>query len=1082
MTPERYEQVAGIFHRAAELSGESRREFLESACAGDPSLLREVESLLCAGEQAGTFLASTSDEGPALECRIPPGRRIGHYVIDSFLGAGGMGQVYLATDSRLGRKVAIKLLPAAGAHARRAARFEAEARAASALNHPNIVTVYDVGVADEGRFIVMEHIAGRTLRDLLAGGPVIEAIPKLGPQMARALLTAHAGGITHRDIKPENIMVRHDGFVKVLDFGLARLVYADSQSSRGTESATGARIMGTVRYMSPEQARGGNAESPSDIFSLGIVFYEMATGQHPFPADSPLGTLHAILTAAPAHPSVANPFVRPGLEGLILAMLDKDPAKRPTGAEIEVLLESQAGSVSGAPVVRHNLPPQPTQFIGRSGELALIEPLLRDHGRRLMTLTGPGGTGKTRLALRAAESALPAFPGGVYFADLTALTEPHLVVPAIAKALGVRETADQDLAAAIAHRLDSARSALLVLDNFEQILDAVPRIADLLQRCPSLKILATSRVALRLYGEQEFPVPPLPLPEESAPADPASLEECASIALFVQRASSIRPGFRLTPENAAAVAQICRRLDGLPLAIELAASRIKVLPPASLLARLENSLEILTGGGRDLPERHQTIRRTIDWSYELLTPPERKLFARLSVFVGGCTLEAAEAVCNTREDLQCDVMEGISSLIDKNLLMQTSGDASEPRFTILETIREYARERLEAGGESSETGRAHAAFFLVLSEDTGALEPAAQQACLAEYEREYPNIRAAARYLIAADNAEWALRLAGAQLWFWEQLERFAEGREMLEQVLRMPRAQAPTASRAHVAYAAGTLCYRLGDFASARRLHEDEALPVFRGLGDRKGTASLLNGLAIVKHQMQRADEAKVHLEEAVAIWRELGDDAAADYSLNNLARIAASQKDYSTARAILKTLVANFRARGDLRGAASALSSLGDIAASQGNLSRSKKYQEGSLQLFAEIGDAAGMAHALADLGKLSYGAGSYEEAGRYYRDSLRKAAQLSRRTPAARALVELARCEIRQSKRERALILAGSALGVLRTVAASSGNEYRRTVQEIVEESRRKMAPAAHALILSRSRSMSPEEAIRYALECD
>ncbi|MEX2263949.1 MAG: protein kinase [Bryobacteraceae bacterium] len=1078
MTPERYQQIAGIFHRAAELSDARRTEFLTAACDGDSGLLREVESLLRAGEQAGTFLATATGGTLAPAPRIPSGRRIGHYVVDSFLGAGGMGQVYLATDFRLGRKVALKLLPqGAGKNAGRAARFEAEARAASALNHPNIVTVYDVGVAEEGRFIVMEYVAGRTLRDLLAAGPILDAFPKLGFQMARALRTAHAGGITHRDIKPENIMVRHDGFVKVLDFGLARLVYS---SQPGTESAPGVRHLGTVRYMSPEQACGGKAESPSDVFSLGIVFYEMATGQHPFPADSTLGTLHAIITSAPVGPLVANPSVRPSLERLILAMLDKDPAKRPTGAELEAALESQTGFASVASGGRHNLPVQRTPFIGRESELAAIEPLLRDHSLRLLTLTGPGGTGKTRLALRAAENSLPAFPGGVYFADLTALTEPHLVVPTIAKALGVRETTDEDLVAAITHHLDSPEPGLLMLDNFEHLLNAGPRIGDLLQRCPTLKVLVTSRLALRLYGEQEFPVPPLPLPEECACPDAGSLAECASIALFVQRASSIRPGFHLTSENAAAVAQICRRLDGLPLAIELAASRVKVLPPGSLLSRLENSLEILTGGGRDLPERHQTIRRTIDWSYELLTPAERRLFARLSVFVGGCTLEAAEAVCNTREDLGLDVTEGISSLVDKSLLRQIAAEAEDPRFSMLETIREYARERLEASGELPETRRAHAAFFLVFSEDAGARDPAGQQASISEYERDYGNIRAAARYLVATDNAEWALRLAGAQVWFWEQLEHFAEGREMLESALRMPTAQAPTSLRARVAYAAGTLCYRLGDSASARRLHEDEALPIFRRLGERKGTASLMNGLAIIKHHLQRSDEAKAHLEEAVEIWREMGDDASADYSLNNLARIAASQRDYATARAILEPLAANFRDRGDLRGAASALSSLGDIAASQGDLSRSKEHQQDSLRLFAEIGDTAGMARVLVDLGNLARESESYEEASEYYKDSLRKTAQRGRRTHLSRALVELAKCALRQSQPERALMLAGSVLGVLQTVAASAGNEYRKAVQEIIEQSRREMDPAAHAQVWAKSRCLTLDETLRYALE--
>jgi len=1085
VTPERFERVIEIYHGAAELNVASRADFLTKACGEDISLLEEVESLLSADASAKGFLrtspTSLSHTEPesrtSVEVRIPAGRRIGCYHVDTFLGAGGMGQVYLATDSRLGRKVAIKLLPpgrAKDADAR-LQRFEAEAKAASALNHPNIVTVYDIGVADEGRFIVMEHVAGRTLREMLNGGPLLDMLPLLGNQMARALAAAHEGGIAHQDIKPENIMVRPDGLVKILDFGLARLTL----SGDGIEA--GGRFAGTVRYMSPEQVQGSSISLHSDVFSLGIVFYEMATGSHPFPADSILGSLHAIILGKPPGPRTLNASIGASLEQLIFSMLDKDPGKRPTATEISAALEVQPNASLLAGAV-HNFPAERTRFIGREAELAALEPLLRDRSLRIVTLTGPGGTGKTRLAIRAAEMVRASYPGGVYFTDLSALSEANQLLPAIAKPLGVREAPGHDLSAALCSHLSSPNATLIVLDNFEHILDSWPRVGLLLERCNSLKVLVTSRLALRLYGEQEFPVAPLPLPDEGLEQEPERLGRFASIALFVQRAAAVRPGFELTLANAGDVAQVCRRLDGLPLAIELAASLVKVLPPASLLARMENRLNLLVGGGRDRPERQQTLRGTIDWSYELLLPSERTLFARLSVFFGGCTLEAAEAVCNTREDLGIDVIEGIASLVDKSLLVQSTVEGEEPRFFLLETIREYAREKLESTGESPSTGRAHAAYFLVYAEDIGAMEPDCKQRLAPTYEREYANIMAAIRFMIGAGEAEWALRLAGTQLWFWEYLEQYSEGREVMESVLRMPGAGAPTLMRARLAYSASSLCTRLGDWASALRLQEGEAMSIYRHFGDRQGIATVHNGLGYIKRMLGQSTESRAHFEEAVQIWRSLGNDEAADYTLNNIARLAEKQLDHATAEAILEPLVDRFRARGNLRDAASALGSLGDCAAAQGQFARARDYYEQSLHSFTVLDDATGCARVLTDLGNLARETGHFDEAGKHYRESLRKASVGGRRTHIVRALAEMAVCALRQSATPRALTLAASASTILQMISSDVANEHRKMIQEVFDGCRAALFPAVYADLLARSRRMTVQQSIEYALKAD
>ncbi len=355
MTPERHRQIGELYHAALAVAVEERPAFLEAACRGDPDLRREVESLLVAHANARSFIAAPALDtaGPSLTQtadadQVSVGHRITHYEIVERLGAGGMGVVYLVEDTRLGRRAALKLL-AREHDQEQVRRFEQEARAASALNHPNIVTVYDVGVADEGHFIVLEFVAGRTLREMLGDGPLLASLPHTGGQIARALSVAHAAGIVHRDVKPENVMVREDGYVKVLDFGLARLlpqgVSADSLSTH-----TG-RLMGTARYMSPEQARGERVGPPSDVFSLGIILYQMATGLHPFAADSFLGTLHAIIAETPAPPSQSNPEIATSLDSLILAMLDKDAARRPTATDVEAALTGVSMPAAKPPLI-----------------------------------------------------------------------------------------------------------------------------------------------------------------------------------------------------------------------------------------------------------------------------------------------------------------------------------------------------------------------------------------------------------------------------------------------------------------------------------------------------------------------------------------------------------------------------------------------------------------------------------------------------------------------------------------------------------------------------------------------------------
>jgi len=387
----------------------------------------------------------------------------------------------------------------------------------------------------------------------------------------------------------------------------------------------------------------------------------------------------------------------------------------------------------------NNLPMQPTLLVGREREVEDVRGRLLAPEVRLLTLTGPGGTGKSRLALQSAADLIEEFEDGVFFVALATLTDHTLVTSSVAQVLGVRESGDQPLLEGIKDYLQDKR-LLLVLDNFEQVLEAAPQAGEILSAAPRLKVLATSRIPLGIYGEREYAVPPLAIPDPKRLPTLEVLSQYEAVRLFIERAEATKAGFEITSENAPAVAEICARLDGLPLAIELAAARIKLLPPSSILARLTNRLKLLTGGARDLPERQRTLRGAIEWSHTLLDEGEKTLFARMAIFSGGRTLEAIEAVCDAQGDLPMDAFDGVSSLVDKSLLRQEEGPEGEPRFMMLETIHEYAREKLRESGEAEEIGHAHARHFLGLAEEAELTGPE-QAWWLERLEAEHDNLR-----------------------------------------------------------------------------------------------------------------------------------------------------------------------------------------------------------------------------------------------------------------------------------------------------------------------------------------------------
>src|SRR2546421_854816 len=462
--------------------------------------------------------------------------------------------------------------------------------------------------------------------------------------------------------------------------------------------------------------------------------------------------------------------------------------------------------------------PQFTPLIGREREVAVVCALLGHPNVRLLVLTGPGGVGKTRLSLQIATDLVDVFPDGVHVVPLAPISDADLVLPTIARVLGLGESADLPVIERLQDYLQD-RHLLLVLDNFEQAITAAPLLAELLQSCPYLKVLVTSREALRIRGTYEFPVPPLALPDLKHLPDSETLSHYASIALFTQLALAIKPDFALTEASARAIAEICIRLDGLPLAIELAAARIKLLPPEALLARLGRRLQVLSSGDRDLPVRQQTLRNTIKWSYDLLDAGEQRLFRRLAVFVGGCTLDAAEAFYALPGNVTTYVLDDVGRLIDKSLLYQAEQGSNEPRLHMLETIREYGLECLDACGEAEMTRRAHAAYYLALAEEAELQTAGPQQVMwLERLEREHANLRAALRWLRDAGEPEQALRLGGALWWFWSVHGHLSEGCGWLESMLTAGK-EVSDAVQAKALYGNGVLAYAYDDRTKTQAL-----------------------------------------------------------------------------------------------------------------------------------------------------------------------------------------------------------------------------------------------------------------------
>lgn len=713
----------------------------------------------------------------------------------------------------------------------------------------------------------------------------------------------------------------------------------------------------------------------------------------------------------------------------------------------------------------NNLPLQLTSFIGREREIDEVKQWL--SVTRLMTFTGPGGCGKTRLAIQVAAELIEEFRDGVFFVALAPIAEPGLVAPTIAQTLGIRESAGRSILAILKEYLQT-RNILLVLDNFEQVISAAPLVAELLAACSQLYMLVTSREGLQVRGEHEYSVSPLALPNLTNLPPLESLRQSPAVELFIQRAQAVKPDLKITNETVSAIAEICHRLDGLPLAIELAAARIRLMPPIQMLARLEHRLQFLTGGARDLPERQQTLRKTIAWSYDLLNENEQQLFRRVSVFVGGCTLEAAEMVafissladtdpnvivsqsettfqrrhvdslkdvpnlhCQAgslgSDDLRASpsVLDQLDSLLDKSLLRQTEGHNGETRFEMLETLREFGLEQLEVSGEQEIIRQGHANYFLSLAEQAEArLESTDQIEWLNRMEQEHDNLRAALEWSkTAQDASELWMCLASLLGVFWEARGHFSEGRERLTAVLAAESAQGRTATRAKLLRRAAELAYRQSDYGATKSLAE-ASLEICREVGDKQGTASALIKLGDALTEVGDYVTASTHFEEALTIWHEQEDKHGMARALINLGWAALRTGDYPLAKARLVEALALHRELKDIRGIGFALSGLGEVAMRQGDYPGSTALVEESLELRRQSGNKWGVGVSLGTLGWVAMRLGEWEQAIVRLAESLEVRQEIGDKSGSAWCLERLGEIALARGQTAKAARVFGAA----------------------------------------------------------
>jgi non-specific serine/threonine protein kinase len=915
---------------------------------------------------------------------LSDGTEFAGYKVTGLLGRGGMGFVYEAEHVLLKRKAALKTLaPGLGSDDFKE-RFIRESQTVASIDHPNIIPIYDAGDLNGLAYISMRFVNGPDLGRLITDGGLKDPHEALSilEQVAGALDAAHQREIVHRDVKPPNVMIEESsGRIYLMDFGIAK--------QGGERDLTAAGVfVGTVEYAAPEQIEAKEVTSAADIYAFGGVLYEALTGKKPYERETDVAVMFAHITEPPPKVSEVRPDLPEALDDVIAKAMAKDPEERYPScrAMIEAAraalggptASSSNGAEAAAPqLVASPIPVPTTPLCGREEELEEVMGLVRAPNVRLATLTGLGGTGKTRLAIEAALD-LGDDMSETAFVDLAPVLDSELVGSAIAAALGVRETPDRPIAAAIAERLaQSGGSVLLVLDDFGDVLPAAPLIEQILALAPGLTVLTTSRTPLRIRGEREYAVQPL-----SVPGAGAMTHDSPAVLLFAERAHEAKPSFELSDDNFDAIAEICRRLEGIPLAIELAAARVKLMTPEQILGRLEEKrLSFLSGGGA----QQQTVVDAIEWSHNLLDDRGKAMFSRLGVFRGGCSLETAENVTGDALGLEFgEVLDTIASLVDNGLVRQVEAADGEPRFKMLETIREFALERLNENGGLEDARNRHLLCFVQMAETTEPeLTRSSQGIWLERLSEENDNIRAALAWSFESKQVELGLRLAGALVRFWSVRGLMTEGRRWLTEALAASAGVEPgVLGKAY--FAAGFAALGQGDYPEARPFF-DEALALARQSGEAKLEAQALQQIGWLVMTAGQHDEARELAGQALELAHGIGDKLVQSGALNILAEVAAEGGDADQANELYEQSLALRRELGDKRLIANSVLTLGRAELTRGDTARAASLLEEGRGLARELGDTWSQSLAVVNLGRLSLINGDQAEAAKLFADGL-------------------------------------------------------------------------------------------------